>query len=163
MGWSSYGIYGGDDTQSRHYDFIKWAKIKGFDYAYDSGGWLLINKTKIPKNQRQLLNDNFANILNKMLKQSFMKKKYMTENSALEWQMLAALFMDNDVQAPLLVYEKAMEGTNYLMGDHSDEFDNPSRRRQVLKYFNRKLKKNIEKYYPKTISNISTTKIGVTP
>ncbi len=141
MGWFGYGIYDGDGTQSAHYDFIKQAKIsKDQDEISE---WLKVKRTSIPADKRHLLEDNIDLILKKMP-----KVKYWSEDKAIEWQMLAALFMDNKVKPLPVVYEHAISATEYLMGDHCDDFKVPSRRRQVLKNFKRKLKKSIEYYYP---------------
>jgi len=133
MGWCGYTIYSGDDTQTRHYDFIKWAKISKDDD--EIGDWLEL-KTKIPKDKRHLLTDNADIILKKMP-----KTKFWDEDKAIEWQMLLALYLDNKVIPPKIIYDNGILGTEYLMGEHAEDFDNPSSRKKNLRNFIARAKK----------------------
>lgn len=48
MGWSGYDLYDGDETQTCHINFLKWAKVeKNTDIILEH--YLKINKTIIPK------------------------------------------------------------------------------------------------------------------
>lgn len=138
MGWFGNGIYDGDETQTRHYDFIKWAKIeKKDDVIFD---WLGVKKTSIPKDKQNLLLDNHKLILKKMP-----NKKFWDEDDALEWQMLLALYLDNNLKAPKEIYEKGVEATQYLIEKQSDDFYQPSQRRRCLRNFIKKAVSNNEK------------------
>lgn len=133
MGWFGYGIYDGDGTQTSHYTFIKKARIEKNDDVIND--WLGTHKTKIPKDAIRLLKVA-ANKLHK----SVNKYKYLNEDRAIESQMLAALFLDNGVYHKE-IYDSGVKASIYLLGDHSDDFDNPSRRRKALNAFINKLKK----------------------
>lgn len=131
MGWFSNGIYGGDETQTCHLNFIKWAKLGVHEDEYYE--WMKINKTVIPKEYRKLFLKNIDLVLKKIK-----TPKYWTEISAIDWQMLLALFVDNDIKPPRVVYKNGIIGTVYLMEEHASEFDVPSQRRRVLKNFIKK-------------------------
>ena len=136
MGWFGHGIYDGDDTQTRHFDFIKWAKIeKDREILFD---WVGRRKTKIPKDKVHLLSENYELILKKMGKVS----KYWDEFDAIEWQMLLALFIDNNVKAPEIIYEKGISATEYLIEKCSDDYNSPSQRRAALRNFIKRAEKN---------------------
>lgn len=131
MGWYGYGIYGGDGTQTLHYDFIKKAKLfKTEDEIFDC---LKLNRTILPKDKLDKLILQFSKIVSKL------NKNIRDEEAALEWQMLASLYLDNKLKLPVLLKRKAKEATNYLMGDHADDFKNPSQRRRNLRRFMKKL------------------------
>lgn len=140
MGWSGYGIYDGDDTQSLHYDWlIKIGVCYNLDNAIDSG--IVGFTTKIPKNKTRLLSKNWRKIassLSKKIETGRWDKHGHDEDRALQWQMLLALFNDNNLKAPKTVFKMGIEGTKFLMGNHSSEFDNPSARRAALKRFMKK-------------------------
>lgn len=132
MGWFSYSIYGGDCTQTRHYDFIKWAGIKVDEDEISD--WLGNRGTKIPY---QYL-DKFINGIPKIIKK-MPKIRFWNEDSALEWQMLAALLVDNDIlHADTL--NKGLEATDYLIqSEHTKDFDKPCLRRAALRKFKHKI------------------------
>jgi hypothetical protein len=137
MGWFGYGIYDGDDTQSLHYDWlVKIGVYKNIDDAID--GDIILRKTKIPKDKIHLLIKNWrkiANSLSKKIETGKWDTHGHDEGRALEWQMLLALFNDNNLKAPKLVFKMGIEGTKFLMGEHSSDFDKPSSRRAALKRF----------------------------
>jgi hypothetical protein len=137
MGWFGYGIYDGDDTQSLHYTWlVKIGVCRDLDDAIDSG--IVGCTTKIPKNKIYLLIKNWRKIassLSKKIETGEWDKHGHDEGRALEWQMLLALFNDNNLKAPKLVFKMGIEGTKFLMGEHSSDFDRPSSRRATLKRF----------------------------
>ena len=137
MGWAGYGIYGGDDTQTRHIDFVKWAKIK----MTEDEVWecMAANGTHLPDEALPLLTKNLDKILKKMPK--LRNERFRDEDDALEWQMLLALFLDNRLNPPDKVYEMGVKATDYLMGQHADEFNEPSKRRKALRAFLKKAEK----------------------
>jgi len=128
MGWFGYGIYDGDETQSCHYDYIRWAKVESKEEKIDK--WLTLSGTILPEDKRHLLVTN-SNLILKKLK----KPKFWDEYSAVEWQMLLALFVDNNLAAPDSIYDFGVEATEYLMEQHAEEFDSPKKRRNELKKF----------------------------
>lgn len=150
MGWFGYGIYCGDGTQSYHYDWlVEIGVCKNNDDALDSNivGW----KTKIPDNKKYLLIKNWRKItatLSKKIVTGSWGKGGHDEGRALSWQMLLALFNDNNLKAPKIVFKMGIEGTKFLMEDHSFEFDNPSARRAALKRFMKKSYKLQEIRFP---------------
>ena len=134
MGWCGYSIYSGDGTQTRHYDFLVWAKCATVDEIMD-GDWLKYGKTVIPKDKQPIFIKNIDKVIKKMP-----KSKYWTEDTALEWQMLLALFLDNKLTVPKIILEKGVDATNYLMEDHCEDFDVPGLRRSALKRFLKRTK-----------------------
>lgn len=135
MGWAGYGIYDGDGTQTLHYDFLKWAGCAQNDDEIYDGDWLTLNRTKIPKERRHLLKVNLNKVLKKMP-----SVKFWNEDKAIEWQMLLALFLDNKIEPPSVVKRNGILGTEFLMEEHSSEFDSPGSRRRVLRNFIKKAK-----------------------
>ena len=89
MGWYAYNLYGGDDTQTRHLDFIKWSGIKP-KKGEEIFDWLLERKTRIPMEYISTFIKGIPKILKRMS-----KSKFFNEDNSIEWQMLAALFIDN--------------------------------------------------------------------
>lgn len=129
MGWGGYGMYDGDGTQTCHYDFIRWAKISRSNE--EIGEWLKYRGTKIPKDKVHLLTEHVDLILKKMPKVA-----YWNEDKAITWQMLLCLYLDNGVVPPSAqITDLGVQATKYLMGDHADEFSEPSRRRRALRNF----------------------------
>jgi hypothetical protein len=134
MGWFGYGIYDGDDTQTRHYDFIKWSGVKVDDD--EIGEWMGLKGTKIPSEYQVI----FVDGINKVLKK--IKSDYDSDDDiAIEYQMLLALYLDNNLRPPKIVKEKGIEGAKHLMGEHASDFDNPGTRRKALRNFIAKAKK----------------------
>lgn len=127
MGWFSFGIYGGDCTQTQHVDFIKAAGISKNEDEILS--YLKRNRTIIPKDKKNLLSVNFNKIVKKL------SSKIRNEDDAISWQMLASLFVNNKVKMPVVLKRKAIEATNYLIEHCCDDFVSPSRRRENLKRF----------------------------
>jgi len=154
MGWFGHGLYDGDDTQTQHIDFIKWAGVSKDDEEISK--WLGIKKTKIPADRLRLLMTNATHILNHMPK----VKPSWNEDNAIQWQMLLALYEDNDLIPPLsIIYVLGIKATKYLMEDHADDFDHPSQRRALLRNFIDRVKKRIFKPKSKPSSETSTMKI----
>jgi hypothetical protein len=134
MGWCGYCIYCGDDTQSCHYSFLEWAKIKYIDND-DYYSILTSKGTFLPKEHWKLFQKNVSKVLKKMP-----KARFWDEYSAIEWQMLLALYVDNKTKPPAKIRKMGIEATEYLLGEHSSEFDKPQNRRRVLRNFIKKVK-----------------------
>ena len=138
MGWIDYSIYGRDYTQTQHYDFITWSGAGNENEILDEG-WLGDTKTKIPKERIIIFKKGIPKILKRMSK----VKKYWNEDLAIEWQMLAALFLDNKIKLPLEIKKNGIDATEYLIqSEHTKEFDYPYKRRAKLRQFLKRLKKN---------------------
>ena len=136
MGWCGYDIYDGDDTQTLHYDFLVLTKCAKNDDEIYTGEWLG-DKTIIPDEKIPVFQANIDEVIKKMP-----KSKFWTEDSALEWQMLLALFVDNKLSVPKLIFEKGVEATEYLMTDDIiDSYTDPKERRRCLRRFINKAKK----------------------
>jgi len=136
MGWCGHNIYDGDDTQTLHVNYLKFAKIGESDDQRSD--MLHLRKTIIPKNMRSLLRKNYKLILNKMPKRNFLKRTnsiFDKEYSAIKWQMLLALFVDNNIKPPKIIKHMGIKATEYLMEDHSADFDEPAIRRKNLRKF----------------------------
>jgi hypothetical protein len=135
MGWSGYGLYDGDCTQSCHFNFIEWAEISD---DYDEIFEWVSNKTVLPEDKKKILEKNAAKIWAKMPKVDkyfCTKRDSAPEIDALQYQMLLSLFVDNNIKPPKYIYDKGIEATEFLSGEHASEFDYPGRRRSVLKRF----------------------------
>lgn len=135
MGWFGYGIYDGDETQTAHIDFIKKLKIeKDTDIIHDM---LTIKGTIIPDNKKVLLKKNYKKVFDKLSKYKFIPGRLhcIDEYKAIEIQMFGALFLDNNVKMPFIVKKKVIEAVEFLLGYHADDFDNPRKRKNVLKNF----------------------------
>lgn len=148
MGWSGYGLYDGDGTSSNIYNFIKWATGLSDDEAYDACDEYGLGSMKVSKEHQFAFLDNLPKVLKKMP-----KSKYFDEDTALEWQMLGAFFVDNKLPIPHVVRTKVLYANEYLMGDHAADFDRPSQRRATLNRFKKRVKalegllKNGSKYW----------------
>jgi hypothetical protein len=139
MGWCGHTNYSGDGTQTCHYDYLKWAKAGTEDEIFENE-WLSLRKTKIPNDRIPIFIKNIDLVLKKMP-----KSKYWNEYSAIAWQMLLSLFLDNKIkECPKTVVEKGIEASEYLLGEHSAEFNSPSARRKSIKAFINKAKKFYE-------------------
>ena len=134
MGWIGHNIYDGDDTQTIHYNYLKWSKVSSSDDEISE--WLRVRGTKIPKDKLHLLKQN-----QKLLLKKVKVPKYWTEWAALDWQMLLSLFIDNNIKPCKEIYQRGIEATYYLMGEHASDFDNPYYRRLCLKRFMNKARK----------------------
>jgi hypothetical protein len=132
MGWGGYCIYCGDGTQSCHYSFVEWAKI-----GMDSNDVMdyMNQKTILPKNKWELFQKKINKVLKKMP-----KARFWDEYNAIEWQMLLALYIDNKTKPPAKIRKRGIEATEFLLGEHSSEFDKPQNRRRVLRNFIKKAK-----------------------
>lgn len=138
MGWFGYNIYGGDGTQTCHYAFLKRAKIGKND---DERGELMsTGKTILNPEMQKLLRKNISLVLNKMPKVPRSKFVMFDEDSAIEWQMLLALFVDNKMTPTKEIFINGINASEYLMEDHAKEFNSPYRRRKCLKRFMDKAK-----------------------
>lgn len=135
MGWSDYGIYDGDCTKSLHFYFIYILGFNSFLSTDQIEDIVSSKKTVVPKNLRYLLVKNYTR-LEKWLYSKYKDRKFfMNEDEALEWQMVLAFYLDNKVKPPKKIYEMGKSATEYLMGQHAEDFDNPSKRKARLRYF----------------------------
>lgn len=134
MGWFGYDIYDGDETQTRHYNFLKWGKVSNNDEEIEN--WLTCDGTLIPKEKASILLKNINLVLKKMP-----KVKFWNEEKALEWQMLGALFLDNKIKIPTIIRKNTILATEYLIGEHAEDFLEEKTRRRYLRKFIRKIKK----------------------
>ncbi|MEK6832618.1 MAG: hypothetical protein AABY32_01110 [Nanoarchaeota archaeon] len=136
MGWCGYGIYDGDDTQTCHLDFIKWAKIPvDEDIVFDN--WIKSGiKTTIPAKYRKLFKKN----INFVIKKIPGNKKF-NEDTAIEWQMLLSLFLDSNIVPPVNIRKNGIAATEYLLGEHAEEFDKPGIRKRILRNFIKRAEK----------------------
>lgn len=142
MGWFGHGLYDGDGTQTSHYDFIKTAipSLTNDEIA----DFLLFRKTKIPNKLLSAFKKGTPAILKKMesVKIFGNKDSFDNEYNAIEWQMLLALFVDNNLKVPHKILVNGMIGSYYLLGEHSADFTSPSKRRTVIKRFMKKVDEN---------------------
>ena len=135
MGWCGYGLYDGDETQTCHYDFMKWAGWKG-----DVEDCLQLKKTKLTDDMKVLLANNIDKVLKKMPKLN--KFGFQGEEDAIEWQMLLSLFSDNKLVPPKVVFDNGILATEYLLQhDCTLTFNNPAKRKAVLRGFIKRVKK----------------------
>ena len=153
MGWSGYGLYEGDETQTSHLRFMKWAGWKDEDalddaisIGYDkmlkfTNGEIkkIIYKTKLTNDMKLMLSKNINKVLRKMPKLT--KFGFKNEYDAIDWQMLLALFVDNKLLPPKLIIDNGILATEYLLGSHSDSFDEPHKRKAALRRFIKKVNK----------------------
>jgi len=135
MGWFGYSLYDGDDTQSLHIDFIKWAIPQVSEDTIF--GWLHYRKTKIPAGYFLQFRKGVPNLLKKI--KAPKNKLNWNEDKAIEWQMLLALFVDNNLIVPHKVLVYGMLACYYLLGEHSADFREPSKRRAVIRRFMKKV------------------------
>jgi len=136
MGWSGYGIYDGDGTQTCHYDFLTTCgAAKNDDEIFDND-WLTCKGTKVPKDRISYLTKGLPKILKKMP-----KSKFWNEDLAIEWQMLLALFLDCKVKPPKIVLDRGIKATEYLIENQAPYFDEPYMRRRALRNFIKKAKR----------------------
>ena len=126
MGWISYDIYGGDGTQSSHYDLLKKLRVAKDDDEADD--MIQYKGTIIPKNRIPFLYYNIDKIKLK-------RPKCWNEDNAIDHQMVLALFVDNNLPVPADIKSNGIDATLYLMEEHADDFDNPNRRKTILKKF----------------------------
>lgn len=138
MGWCEYSLYAGDGTQTLHINFITDAipSITN-DEIFDDDWFGKGNKTKIPKKYLDAFVKGVPNILKKIK-----APRFWDEYSAIEWQMLLSLFIDNKLPTPDLVLKNGLEATEYLLDPasrHCEDFNVPSRRRAILKNFIKKV------------------------
>jgi len=141
MGWSGYGLYDGDGTQTCHYLFMERAGWKDEDaigdamtYTRRRGG-----KTKLTNEMKEVLANNIDKVLKKMPKPT--KFGFRKEHNAIDWQMLLALFVDNKLLPPKLIIDNGILATEYLLGSHSDSFDEPYKRKAALRRFIKRVNK----------------------
>lgn len=138
MGWFGYEIYDGDETQTRHIDFLKWAKVIRNDN--EASILLDISGTFLSDEEVKTLKKNTKLILLKM------PKSIKDENDAIAWQMLLCLFIDNDIKPLKIILNNGIKSTKFLMGEHANEFDNPKERKRFLKNFLKKVNKWIKTF-----------------
>jgi hypothetical protein len=143
MGWCGHGLYAGDGTQSCHCDFLEQMGISDdYDEVFE---WMSMSRTTVPKDRRHLLRKNYKLAVDKMPKMKFCFGKRVNEDDMLEWQMLLSLFVDNLVKPPKIIADNGIKATQYLLGDHASDFDNPGARRSSLKAFLKRVEKTINK------------------
>ena len=134
MGWFGYGLYDGDDTQTCHLGFIKTAiPSLSKDEVYD---FLGRRKTLIPVDLVPRFKKGIPSILKKLKAPNLAR---WNEDIAIDWQMLLALFVDNNLQVPYKVLVYGMLACYYLMGEHAADFNEPGRRRAHLRRFMKKV------------------------
>lgn len=138
MGWLGYGIYDGDETQTQHIDFLKWAKVTD-DEVLVINEYFTLTRTVLPKAEQKTFLKNIDKVIKKMPKRVLTGN--FNEDAALEWQMLAALFVDNRMPIPRIIKNIGLNACDYLLYEHSDDFREPSKRRAKIKAFITKLKK----------------------
>jgi hypothetical protein len=138
MGWLGYGLYEGDETQTRHIDFIKMA-IPSLHEGHIMP-MLGLKKTTIPKEYISSFKAGAPNILKKIKppKNAFS----FNEDKALEWQMLLSLFVDNNIKVPKNVLIYGTLASYFLMGEVASDFDEPAKRRSAIKRFIKKVDEN---------------------
>lgn len=147
MGWHGYGIYSGDETQTLHIDFMK---RLGFSYE-DIEPCLKVGKTSLTEEMIEKICTDGHLIIDKMPKLVTPNIYFTSDEAALEWQMLLALFIDNDIfsydcddvfeRVCHEVFKVGILATTYLSYQHASEFDYPKKRRAVLKRFSQKATK----------------------
>lgn len=151
MGWWGHGIYDGDDTQTCHYDFLKWAKIgKNEDDRYS---YLAEKGTFLPAAEREKFIQFLPIVIEKLDKK--IKRKNWDEDDALEWQMLVALLVDNSIPIPQYVFAKFEKAHDILTGSHAQDFNSPRKRLNVL---NNLMEKATELLDKKTKMDLKTKK-----
>ena len=141
MGWSGYGLYDGDETPTSHHPFMEWAGWKdegavgdAMTYTRRRGG-----KTKLTNEMKEVLANNIDKVLKKMPKLN--KFGFKDEYEAIDWQMLLALFVDNKLLPPKLIIDNGILATEYLLGEHADLFNEPSKRKAALRRFIKRVNK----------------------
>lgn len=135
MGWFGYGLYDGDETQTAHIDFIRQAiPYLRSDDVYDCLG---SSRTILPQNYIKSFKKGIPNILKKIKTPKNILK--WNEDLAIEWQMLLALFVDNNLMVPHKILVYGMLACNYLLGEHSNDFNEPSKRRASIRRFMKKV------------------------
>lgn len=60
------------------------------------------------------------------------KPKFWDEESAIEWQMLLSLFMDNEVKPPKIIFATGIEAAQYLKEKCADDYNSPAARKKAL-------------------------------
>ena len=158
MGWFGYGLFDGDDTITRYYNFMKWAKVPFDDEDYENDpivNWIMCNE-KMPDFALKIFKKNLKLVLKKMPKLSKAMvntlsddfkddprddncKNYDFEDNAIAWQMLVTIIVDNNIKVPKKIIKNGILATQYLMKFQAIEFDFPSKRKRVLKSFITKL------------------------
>lgn len=134
MGWFGYGLYDGDCTQTCHIDFIKWAiPHLREDDAYDC---LNSRRTILPEKYIKRFKKGIPHILGKIKTPNLAR---WNEDLAIEWQMLLALFVDNNLKIPHKVLVYGILACHYLLGEHAKDFNEPSKRRASIKRFMKKV------------------------
>lgn len=132
MGWTGHGNYDGDGTQTQHLTFLEWAKIPVEQDTMSD--WMSRRKTKIPAIYLKIFKKNLPKVLVRMN-----SNKFWNEDKAIQWQMLACLLIDNNIKLPKIIAKNAALAIEYLLGEHSSEFDKPSQRRAALRRLLKKI------------------------
>ena len=138
MGWSGYGLYDGDGTQTCHIMFMERA---GYKEKHDDEFFDILNPdgTVLTAEMKKILRQNINKVLVKMPKLSKSvatnNQYFKEEDDAIEWQMLLSLYLDNNMKPPKIVRDLGIYATESLIDKWSDNFNNPGARKRVLKNF----------------------------
>ncbi len=135
MGWSGYGLYDGDGTQTCHIGFIKQA-IPSLSECDIFDEFIGLRKTLIPKRFLPAFKKGIPSILKKIKIPNLTR---WNEDTAIDWQMLLSLFVDNNLKVPHNVLIFGMLACHYLLGEHASDFSEPYKRRAVIKRFMKKV------------------------
>ena len=140
MGWFGHGLYDGDETQTLHIGFLG-----NLDFiACEVSDCLKANKTKLTKEMIKSLVSEPYRVIDNMPK-IHPKFRFLSDEDAIEWQMLLCLFLDNKlfdyngsddddfVLASCEVINNGIDASEYLMYNHAEEFENPAKRKRVLR------------------------------
>lgn len=160
MGWFGYGLEDGDSTTTTAITFLEKAKVvsndgeihlkKGMDEVYGlSIRDMVLNDDALAKLYLNF-DKAFAGILPKPVANGSLKlkdvpthriyKNYHEENVLIPIQMVALLFIANKARMPRNLLSMAKEANSMLINsEHTDDFDSPSKRRKVLRNFQKQL------------------------
>lgn len=155
MGWSGHRLYDGDGTQSTQVWFMSVAGWKDTDAVWKamqlplsdeeivkrlkSGRRLLPFRSTLTQPMKECLVKNIDKVLKKMPKLT--KFGFKNEGHAIDWQMLLALFSDNKLVPPKIVFDNGILATEYLLGTHANDFNEPAKRKAVLRRFIKRVRK----------------------
>lgn len=135
MSYYSYSIYGGDETQTKQIDYMKHLKIsKNEDVLLE---YLKCYRTLVPKQFHDKFFMNFDSLFKKI------NKNINNEDIALEWVLIAKLYIDNKLKFPKKLKEMSLKSINYLIDlliVNVEGWQRPSSRRKRLV----KIKKQIQ-------------------
>lgn len=145
MGWLGHGLYDGDGTQTKHFEFFYNAKIANDNDENNDiivNDWMSVRRTKIPRELIPTFIKNQGLVIKKMKK---LKRYPKYEDDVLSWQMLLALYLDNFIKPPKIVMDNGISATEWLLTE-ADDFACPSVRKAVFHRFIKKAKTMKFKY-----------------